>query len=272
MRREVMANHEYQADMGVLDSGIDLISYQQLLIRKAVGARFPSLTGSLNHSSLKNRFTMMYSKHPGRGRRLRALVLVPALLLALAVVSTPQVNAALSAIRSTPALADKVTENTASDQDKVVNAVFVKNEGSVIVTLTVDCPTQSMNVADAKLFIGDKEYSAKIMSSTMADGDAMIMCTFPTDEPIDNARMTVKVNNQTITVNANQSDRVGNNTKTITLVNGASSTTPPVGVKVYLNDKEITWDDMNAIDQDEIENVVVDKGSTPTVIHIFTKK
>lgn len=54
MRDELMLVHEYQADMAVIDSGNDARRYQMLLIRKAVGARFPSLANSLNHSKLKN--------------------------------------------------------------------------------------------------------------------------------------------------------------------------------------------------------------------------
>ena len=43
MRDELMLLHEYQADMAVIDRGLDRHGYQMLLIRKAAGARFPSL-------------------------------------------------------------------------------------------------------------------------------------------------------------------------------------------------------------------------------------
>ena len=41
MREELKALHEYQADDAVLRSGADARAYQMLLIKKAVGARFP---------------------------------------------------------------------------------------------------------------------------------------------------------------------------------------------------------------------------------------
>ncbi|HAP29736.1 MAG TPA: peptidase M56, partial [Porphyromonadaceae bacterium] len=47
MREELKALHEYQADDAVLRSGADARAYQMLLIKKAVGARFPSLANSL---------------------------------------------------------------------------------------------------------------------------------------------------------------------------------------------------------------------------------
>lgn len=62
MRDELMLIHEYQADIAVIEKGHDPQEYQMLLIKKAVGARFPSLANSLNHSKLKKRITMMYKE------------------------------------------------------------------------------------------------------------------------------------------------------------------------------------------------------------------
>lgn len=78
LQRELRAVHEYQADAQVLDSGHDMKSYQLLLIKKAAGARLPSVASSLNHSKLKQRFAMMYQKSPTRWTALRAAALVPA--------------------------------------------------------------------------------------------------------------------------------------------------------------------------------------------------
>ena len=60
MRDELMLVHEYQADNAVIDNDINPKEYQMLLIKKAVGAKFPSLANSLNHSKLKKSITMMY--------------------------------------------------------------------------------------------------------------------------------------------------------------------------------------------------------------------
>ncbi|MDE6652909.1 MAG: hypothetical protein K2K37_00780, partial [Muribaculaceae bacterium] len=49
MRDELMLIHEYQSDMAVIDGGHDARQYQMLLIKKPVGARFPSHANSLNH-------------------------------------------------------------------------------------------------------------------------------------------------------------------------------------------------------------------------------
>ncbi len=110
MRDELMLVHEYQADMAVIDSGYDVRQYQKLLIRKAVGARFPSLTNSLNHSKLKKRITMMYKEKSGAGQKIKALALVPVLALALGVAAVPSVQAAVSTISSLNASIDKGNE------------------------------------------------------------------------------------------------------------------------------------------------------------------
>ena len=53
MREELMLVHEYEADKAVIEKGHNPRDYQMLLIKKTVGARFPSLANSLNHSKLK---------------------------------------------------------------------------------------------------------------------------------------------------------------------------------------------------------------------------
>ncbi|MDE5942055.1 MAG: M56 family metallopeptidase [Muribaculaceae bacterium] len=96
IREELKTVHEYQADEAVLRSGADARQYQMLLIKKAVGARFPSLANSLNHSKLKKRITMMYQSKSSAGRRLRALALIPAAAVAVAVAGIPAVASVIS--------------------------------------------------------------------------------------------------------------------------------------------------------------------------------
>ena len=130
MREELKTVHEYQADEAVLRSGVNAREYQMLLIKKAVGARFPSLANSLNHSKLKKRITMMYNSETSpRGRRLRALSLAPALAVALIGANVPFVSNALNALASTELSAPagvsdtKVSQNSAPAQE--MDAVVV---------------------------------------------------------------------------------------------------------------------------------------------------
>ena len=101
---ELKTVHEYEADEAVIASGLNLRDYQMLLIKKAVGARFPSLANSLNHSKLQKRITMMYQSKSRTAGKLRSLVLVPALAIGIAVVSIPAVASVISGASETTLL------------------------------------------------------------------------------------------------------------------------------------------------------------------------
>lgn len=114
MREELKTVHEYQADDAVMRAGTDMRSYQMLLIKKAVGTRFPSLANSLNHSKLKKRVNMMYKKSPSNGRRMRSIALVPAVLVALVAINVPAVGALIheASVAEVPFPDDKGSEKS----------------------------------------------------------------------------------------------------------------------------------------------------------------
>lgn len=95
--------HEYEADKKVITSGFDTKKYQYLLLEKAAGVCFQSCANSLNHSKLKNRIAMMYKSKSSPGRRMRALVMVPAVAAAFAVTQIPAVASALRSLTATDA-------------------------------------------------------------------------------------------------------------------------------------------------------------------------
>ena len=122
MREELKSVHEYQADYAVLSTGVNAKEYQMLLIKKAVGARFPSLANSLNHSKLKKRITMMYNSKSSATRRLKGLALVPACAVALFVTDIPAVASLLSDTASAYILPEQEnsTESVVADESAVV--------------------------------------------------------------------------------------------------------------------------------------------------------
>lgn len=77
LKHELSDVHEYQADEGVLNQGIDAKTYQLLLVRKAVGSRLYSMACGFTHSSLKKRISMMSKKRNSKWVRLRILLAVP---------------------------------------------------------------------------------------------------------------------------------------------------------------------------------------------------
>ena len=79
-REELRLLHEYEADDGVLQTGIDATQYQLLLVRKAVGEQRFSLASGFQHAKLKNRITMMLKPTSSRWMRWSYLALVPVLV------------------------------------------------------------------------------------------------------------------------------------------------------------------------------------------------
>ncbi len=130
MREELKTVHEYQADDAVMRAGTDIKSYQMLLIKKAVGARFPSLANSLNHSKLKKRVNMMYKKSPSNGRRMRSIALVPAVLVALVAINVPAVGALIheASVAEIPFPDDKGSEKSVNGKISISPAASKPGE------------------------------------------------------------------------------------------------------------------------------------------------
>ena len=78
-REELRLLHEYQADEGVIQNGIDATQYQLLLVRKAVGEDRFTLASGFLHAKLKNRITMMLKPTSSSWMRWSYLALIPVL-------------------------------------------------------------------------------------------------------------------------------------------------------------------------------------------------
>ncbi|MBQ8272134.1 MAG: M56 family metallopeptidase [Tidjanibacter sp.] len=111
LRRDLREIHEYEADERVLLSGVSAKEYQLLLIKKAVGNKSYSIANSLNHSTLKNRITMMLQKKSSRASRMRVLYLLPLVCLSLT---------AFAETETIVQLDDKVTQNISEKQTPTI--------------------------------------------------------------------------------------------------------------------------------------------------------
>ena len=78
-REELRLLHEYEADEGVIQKGIDATGYQLLLVRKAVGEHRFTLASGFQHAKLKNRIEMMLKPGSSGWRRWSYVALVPVL-------------------------------------------------------------------------------------------------------------------------------------------------------------------------------------------------
>ena len=78
-REELRLLHEYEADEGVIQKGIDATGYQLLLVRKAVGEHRFTLASGFQHAKLKSRIEMMLKPGSSGWMRWSYAALVPVL-------------------------------------------------------------------------------------------------------------------------------------------------------------------------------------------------
>ena len=203
MREELKALHEYQADDAVLRPGADARAYQMLLIKKAVGARFPSLANSLNHSKLKKRITMMYKqKSSTRRRLLRAAALVPALAAAVALFQVPQEARAIGAVSEITLSADAVKADdmplkAMPAPDRKVTIISENNETAGM-AVSASQTTKVAVVADNKADKADEPVSVSAVMPEFPGGMQALMnylsqhLRFPKNADCATGRVVVK--------------------------------------------------------------------------------
>lgn len=83
--------HEYEADHYVLQQGVSLSQYQNLLIRKAIGTSSYVFANYFNHSLVKERVMMMHKGRPNLWMCGKVLYVIPMAIVALSVFATPKV-------------------------------------------------------------------------------------------------------------------------------------------------------------------------------------
>lgn len=204
MRDELILIHEYQADMAVIDSGHNPQEYQMLLIKKAVGTRFPSLANSLNHSKLKKRITMMYKEKSGARHKIKALALVPTLAVALAVVSVPAVRATVSTISRSEISIGKDSENL-PDSEKVSQHFRVtdinKDGSSTKVVIKGKNLGPNLTVSGGTFTNKGTSYNANSLKCNMTDGKADITVSFTVSEEYEDSEMLLIINGEEVRFN-----------------------------------------------------------------------
>ena len=92
LKSDLRALHEFEADDAVLRSGADIKEYQYLLIKKAVSKSGYSVANSFNHSTLKQRITMMLNKKSSRMSAWKALYVLPLVGISLAATAETKVD------------------------------------------------------------------------------------------------------------------------------------------------------------------------------------
>ena len=151
-REELRLLHEYEADEGVIQNGIDATQYQLLLVRKAVGEQRFTLASGFQHAKLKNRITMMLKPTTSGWMRYAYLAMIP-VLATLMYACNPSKNTAepQSVPSETEVQAEQVVPAAVQDAAPAVPAAETdKDAKSVRFSLVEKKP--SFNGGDANEF------------------------------------------------------------------------------------------------------------------------
>lgn len=82
-RHLIKLNHEFLADQGVLNKGIETKTYQETILAFSSNASQPILANALNYSLIKKRFTVMKTRTSKKAIWLRSVILLPLLAIML---------------------------------------------------------------------------------------------------------------------------------------------------------------------------------------------
>ena len=122
IRTELKQLHEFEADAGVINQGIDATQYQLLLVRKAVGQKLYTLANGFNHTKLKKRITMMIQEKSNGWKRLKWFVSVPVVMGAMLVFAQPEVKNQLEEM-----IPPEVKQETPKDWEELRNFFIEKS-------------------------------------------------------------------------------------------------------------------------------------------------
>lgn len=102
LKNLIKLNHEYEADAEVIDSDIDVLSYQRLLIAKAVGNRTLHIANNfaMSKKDFRRRVLTMSQSKSSKGIKWIAATILPALAIAAYADTTPWSVAVHNAISS----------------------------------------------------------------------------------------------------------------------------------------------------------------------------
>ena len=175
---------EYEADRGVVASGVDVRQYQLLLLRRSVGARYP-LVNSFDNTNLKKRIYMMNKKAKSNGwQRLRALVLVPAVAVAFGLSNTPAVASILSQTSAAETMAAEPATVIKSEDNSTAQPHFPGGGGAMMQWLAqnmkypqrmVDAEIQGKEIVGFTVQPDGRVTNFKILQSVCPEADAEVM-------------------------------------------------------------------------------------------------
>ncbi|MBC7747966.1 MAG: M56 family metallopeptidase [Methylotenera sp.] len=132
-KKALKLNHEFLADEAVINSSLDISTYQYLLIEKSSKTQANNLTSQFNYSIIKKRLLMMTKTKSFKSALCRQIAIVPVFALSIFAFSnktlaqdTSNVSASTTKKSITPSTQGGVSHELMNEYDQIVSKT--KNE------------------------------------------------------------------------------------------------------------------------------------------------
>lgn len=126
LQRSIKSLHEFLADEGVMKFGFRMRDYQQLIFDQTLGKQINNLTNNFNVSLIKKRMMMMTKSRSRSASRVKIILALPAIFLALTYFSSA------SAIYLTPIVKQTQPDpTTRMDQQSAAQVTTLQKEDTI---------------------------------------------------------------------------------------------------------------------------------------------
>jgi len=259
MKSSLHLVHEYLADEGALDTGIDRLRYQTLLLNHVSEESLVCLSSGLNHSLIKKRMIMMTKSKNNQGKKLKILTLVPLsalLLLAVALLNGLFPQQAKAAKSETSALMPlNITSSqtlTLPEDTLKKKVIIIKSSGENKEGKKCDkkCERKSWVIKDANVEINNSGDTLTYV--IVADGEnhkKVVKCE-------ETETFTVMDNDSTVVVESVEAKKC----KSGKFIIKTTDKSIDENTLILLDGKEISKEEMDKIDPELISNIVIKKG------------
>ncbi|MBE9467787.1 MAG: hypothetical protein IMY72_05615 [Bacteroidetes bacterium] len=155
LQKAIKTTHEYIADSKVVSQGYELFDYQSLLLRQLVGIPSIGLVNNLNLLFIKKRIIMMTKKKSGFASKMKALLIIPAALVAFILFANLTLKSPALNFTNYNTTKSSNLEGIWKNNSKTTYGKLLLFKGSNLSILEHE---KSVNVVDLSILVNEKEF------------------------------------------------------------------------------------------------------------------
>jgi hypothetical protein len=254
MRKAIKENVEFITDEKTLEMGIDRKAYQYSMLHASTGLHCSELTTNFNITSTKRRIVMMNRKRTSSLYLLSYLLVIPAIVFAIAAFTVKKVEVSDRLARTNNNIKPHTVFPNGAERATSSDAIESNNFG----VSTKDIETKSSNNKTSKVQVIEPRKASGIILSVEQRKVRPLHASSG-----NNIESTSADNNVSTKINIIRVGKTSNDSP-------VHSMGQPI---TFVNDKEVSPDEVKSIDAESIISMKVRKNqdSTKNAIYIYTK-